>query len=185
MAFEKGRTSQTEESWGLSASLALSWLVREQSPARTTTSGPQTSPSAYVSMKIVWGSICRGQTAASAVMLTTAWPVTMVTAQRLLLWPEADDDWWWIFKKKFPLSPFSEFLFSPASFCPSVRVPGFHLLQSPACPTSRPPRGQSSHQITQKDMGTTWTVSGSSNQIQAPESTWHLMTLTLRRRTIL
>lgn len=103
MAFEKGRTSQMEESWGLSVSLALNWLARERSPARTTTSGPQTSPSAYVSMKIVVleGSSRRGQMAFSAVMLSTAWPVTMVTAQRLLLWPEADDDWLWIFNRNF------------------------------------------------------------------------------------
>lgn len=51
LCMESGRAtaSQTEESWGSSASLASSWSGRRPSPARTTTSGRQTSPSAYVS----------------------------------------------------------------------------------------------------------------------------------------
>lgn len=123
MAFEKGRTSQMEESWGLTVSLALSWLAREQFPARTTTSGLQTSPSAYVSMKIVvlGGSSRAGQTAASAVMLTTVWPVTMVTTQRLLLWPEADEDWWWIFNRNV-FSHHCLNLYPLLSICPCSRV---------------------------------------------------------------
>lgn len=52
MVYEKGRTSRMEESWGLSASLALSWLEREPSPAKTTISGQQTSQFAYVSIKL-------------------------------------------------------------------------------------------------------------------------------------
>lgn len=52
MVYEKGRTSRMEESWGLSASLASSWLERKPSPAKTTISGQQTSQFAYVSTKL-------------------------------------------------------------------------------------------------------------------------------------
>lgn len=127
----------------------------------------------------------------------------MVTVQSLL-WPGADDDRWccgeWIFNRNvslcisltslpslsfilfLSLSPFvSVFLF--LSLCPSIYL-RISFSQSPACPTSQLPQEPSSPQITQKATGTIWIVSGSSNQIQAPESTWHLMTLTWRHPMI-
>lgn len=117
MAFARGRTSRMAASWGLSVSLGSSWSEKEASPARTTTSGQPTSPSAYVSMEIIesGGSSRRGQTAGSAVRLTTAWLVTMVTAQSLLSWPGADDDWWCPDDEY--LTEISECLFSPLPSC--------------------------------------------------------------------
>lgn len=104
--------------------------------------------------------------------------------------------WQWIFNRNIlslhlfasPPFPFLNFdLPTPVSVRLSVSV-CLHVLlflpQSPACQTSQLPQELSSLQITQKAMGTTWTVSGSSNQIQAPESTWHLMTLTSRHPMI-
>lgn len=114
----------------------------------------------------------------------------MVTVQSLL-WPGADDDRWFCgdeyltehFRSLFLFSshhfPKFEFL---STFCLSVCLCPLLLFlpQSLACPTSQLPQEPSSPQITQRATGTTWTASGLSNQIRAPESTWHLMTSTSR-----
>lgn len=127
-----------------------------------------------------------------------------MVAIQSLLWPGADDDRWYCgdeyLAEKFSLwiqsnCPVLIIIFSPLSVylspSPSVHLslsvwfPVLYLLQSHVCPTSRLPQELSSPQITQKAMETTWTASGSSSQTQAPEFTWHLMTLTSRHHMIL
>lgn len=137
-------------------------------------------------------------------LVISVWPVTMGAIQSLL-WPGADDDRWYCgdeyLTEKFFLwiqsncpvliiiSPRSLFiclcLHLSICLCLSVCFPVLYLPQSPVCPTSRLPQELSSPQITQKAMETTWTASGSSSQTQAPEFTWHLMTLTSRHHMIL